>query len=76
MIATWGIVLASACVCFAPALLIAPLLIWSWGAYLRHRLGGITGDCLGAGIEITEIALLATLAAGAAFHPFSALVSM
>lgn len=34
-----------------------------FGAYLRRRLGGHTGDCLGALVEATEAGLLAVLAA-------------
>jgi adenosylcobinamide-GDP ribazoletransferase len=30
------------------------------GAYYRHRLGGITGDCLGATIQVTEVAIYLT----------------
>lgn len=39
-------------------LLAAPLLVLAWHAYLRLRLGGMTGDALGAGVELTESALL------------------
>ncbi len=39
---------------------VAALLLWRW--YLLRRLGGMSGDCLGAGIEYCECALL--LAAG------------
>jgi len=35
------------------------------GAFFRFRLGGITGDCLGATIELVEAAALGALAAGA-----------
>ena len=27
------------------------------GAYYRHRIGGVTGDCLGATNQITEVAI-------------------
>jgi adenosylcobinamide-GDP ribazoletransferase len=27
------------------------------GAYYRHRIGGVTGDCLGASCEVTELAV-------------------
>jgi adenosylcobinamide-GDP ribazoletransferase len=43
---------------FAPALMVAPLVLLAWGAFLKQRLGGMSGDCLGAGIEVTESALL------------------
>lgn len=42
----------------APALLAAPLLGLVWWGYLKRKLGGMTGDCLGAGIEVCEIGLL------------------
>ncbi|WP_047250321.1 adenosylcobinamide-GDP ribazoletransferase [Chromobacterium subtsugae] len=45
----------------APALLLAPLTGLAWWAFLKRRLGGMTGDCLGAGVELCEIALLAAL---------------
>jgi adenosylcobinamide-GDP ribazoletransferase len=44
---------------FAAAAVISLLL---WRAYLKWRLGGMSGDCLGAGIEYCECAML--LAAG------------
>ena len=45
----------------APVLCAAPLIIAAWGVWLRMRLGGMTGDCLGAGVEVTEAALLLLL---------------
>ena len=30
------------------------------GAYYRHRIGGVTGDCLGATIQLTEVAVYFT----------------
>ena len=27
------------------------------GAYYRHRIGGVTGDCLGATNQITDVAI-------------------
>ncbi len=54
--------LLGASVLVAPVLCIAPLVIFGWGAWLRWRLGGSTGDCLGAGVEITEVVLLYALA--------------
>lgn len=44
----------------------APVGLAAWWLYLRARLGGMTGDCLGAGVEMTEIAVLAVLAVAAA----------
>jgi adenosylcobinamide-GDP ribazoletransferase len=35
------------------------------GVYWKLRLGGMTGDCLGASIEATETALLFVLAVSA-----------
>ncbi len=43
----------------APALLLAPAAGLVWWAYLKRKLGGMTGDCLGAGIEVCETLLLA-----------------
>lgn len=57
VLAIWTIGWAAAC-WLAPALLVAPLLILWWGLWLRHKLGGVSGDCLGAGIELVETGLL------------------
>jgi len=59
MIAVWTIALLVTSVFLAPALVLAPLALLAWGVYLKRKLGGMTGDCLGAGIELCEIALLA-----------------
>lgn len=53
-----GFVLALLSAWLAPALIVAPLIAVGVGAYWKLRLGGFTGDCLGAGIEVTETALL------------------
>ncbi len=52
---------------FVPALLIAPAL-WAtvgllvlWGFWLKRKLGGVSGDCHGAGIELCETGLLLAL---------------
>jgi len=34
------------------------LCLWLWRAYLQWRLHGMTGDCLGAGIEVCESCML------------------
>jgi adenosylcobinamide-GDP ribazoletransferase len=60
-IAAWEIALVIASAWIAPMLLsaivIVPLVVVFW----RWRLGGMTGDCLGASIEVTESLLLAAL---------------
>lgn len=55
----WAIALLAAAR-LSPALLIVPLLVLGWGWWIRARLGGISGDGHGAGIEVTEsLSLLA-----------------
>jgi adenosylcobinamide-GDP ribazoletransferase len=44
----------------APAFLAAPFVLLVWGLYLQVRVGGQTGDALGAGIEVSESLLLLT----------------
>lgn len=56
----WGAVLAGASV-LIPALLAAPLLIAHFGFWLQLRLGGVSGDCHGTGIELVETGLLLAL---------------
>lgn len=58
VVAAWGVVLTGASVLLAPALLVALLVVPAGTLYWRRSLGGITGDCLGASVEVTEIALL------------------
>jgi adenosylcobinamide-GDP ribazoletransferase len=59
-IIVWALILLALSLWLAPSLLVAPLLIAAWALYLHCRIGGMTGDCLGAGVEIVEIALLLT----------------
>ncbi|TSA20683.1 MAG: adenosylcobinamide-GDP ribazoletransferase [Betaproteobacteria bacterium] len=54
----WGVTLLALCAVVSPVLLIAPLGVVAWWAFLRVRVGGMTGDCLGAGIELIEVGLL------------------
>jgi len=61
-IAFWVVLLLAASAAVAPILCGAPLVIAAWGGWLRWRLGGTTGDCLGAGVEVTEVVLLYALA--------------
>ncbi len=58
----WGIALLAAAAWLFPPLAAAPLAIALWWWFLKRRLGGMTGDCLGAGIEVCETALLAVVA--------------
>jgi adenosylcobinamide-GDP ribazoletransferase len=45
----------------APSLWLAGVVIYLWHAFLKYQVKGMNGDCLGAGIECSEIALLALL---------------
>lgn len=57
-----GLVLAALSLWLAPVLLGALLIVPAITLYWRARLGGITGDCLGASIEVTESLLLLMIA--------------
>jgi adenosylcobinamide-GDP ribazoletransferase len=46
---------------FAPALAIVVVAVPLWGWWLKLRIGGISGDGHGAGIELLESTLLAAL---------------
>ncbi|MDO9363105.1 MAG: adenosylcobinamide-GDP ribazoletransferase, partial [Sphingopyxis sp.] len=54
----WGVLLVAAA-WVSPSLLVAPLVFLAWGWWLMRRIGGISGDGHGAGIEVGESALLA-----------------
>src|SRR5690606_35109369 len=56
----WALALAAASL-LAPPLLLALVLVPLAGLYWKRRLGGITGDCLGASIEAVETMLLLAL---------------
>lgn len=58
VIAGWGLVLVIAAAMGARPTLLALLVVPGIVFYWRRRLGGITGDCLGASIEVTETLLL------------------
>src|SRR5262249_14957516 len=60
---SWGVVLVGMSAWQAPILCVAPVVLAAWGLWLHRRLGGMTGDCLGAGVEVTEIVLLLALSA-------------
>ncbi|MCK5494975.1 MAG: adenosylcobinamide-GDP ribazoletransferase, partial [Hyphomicrobiaceae bacterium] len=51
----------------APILIGALVIVVVIAAYWKYRLGGLTGDCLGASIEIMETALLFLIVAATAF---------
>lgn len=59
-LAGWTLVLLGACV-IAPTLLVAPVTIALLALFFERRVGGMTGDVHGAGIELTETALLLAL---------------
>jgi len=61
-IAAWGVLLAGASAYLAAPALAVLLVVPAIGLSWRWRLGGITGDCLGASIEVTESALLLAFA--------------
>jgi len=61
-VAAEAAVLVLLSVWLAPVLLGAVIVIPAIAAYWRYRLGGITGDCLGAGVEATETILLLLIA--------------
>jgi adenosylcobinamide-GDP ribazoletransferase len=61
----WLAVLTGLASVLAPLLAAAPVLLVAWRRFLKVRLGGMTGDCLGAGIEVTEtLALLLLVSLG------------
>jgi adenosylcobinamide-GDP ribazoletransferase len=61
----WYGALVAASAWLNPILLVAPLVILAYRQWLKAKIGGVTGDCLGAGIEISESALLLICVLGA-----------
>lgn len=60
-LAVWSFVAVAAAFTLAPALLALFIAAPLWGWWLKARLGGISGDGHGAGIELVETMLLAAL---------------
>jgi adenosylcobinamide-GDP ribazoletransferase len=61
-VVAWTVVLLTASAVLAPVLCAGPLVLLAWGVWLARRLGGMTGDCLGAGVEVAEVILLVLVA--------------
>lgn len=57
----WALALATLSLPVAPPLLVALALVPLVGVYWKRRLGGVSGDCLGASIEAMETMLLLAL---------------
>ncbi|WP_132389518.1 adenosylcobinamide-GDP ribazoletransferase [Novosphingobium sp. PhB165] len=60
-LAVWCLLAVLAGALIAPSLLVLFLAVPLWGCWLKSRIGGISGDGHGAGIELVETALLAAL---------------
>lgn len=56
-LAIWTLLLLGAAY-WSPSLFAAPLFLLGWGWWLHRKMGGISGDGHGAGIEVTESLLL------------------
>lgn len=54
----WLLLLLAFSAWMQPLFLLAPLAIWLFRRWLQKALGGMNGDCLGAGIEVMELGLL------------------
>ena len=63
--AFWALVLSAASLWLAPSLMGALVIVPALALFWKRRLGGITGDCHGASIEVTETLLLAVLVVAA-----------
>ncbi|MEA3542253.1 MAG: adenosylcobinamide-GDP ribazoletransferase [Pseudomonadota bacterium] len=54
----WALALMAAALFLSPSLSVLPFVALLWALWLKRRIGGISGDGHGAGIEISETALL------------------
>lgn len=54
----WGLTLAALAAYIHPLLVLALLTLPIWQQYLKQKIHGVTGDCLGAGIEVCESLIL------------------
>lgn len=70
----WGAVLVALSVWLAPALLVCLLIAPLVALYWKRKLGGISGDCLGASTEVIESLLLLSLALWPAYWTLAALL--
>ncbi|MDM7321728.1 MAG: adenosylcobinamide-GDP ribazoletransferase [Gammaproteobacteria bacterium] len=61
----WGLLLLAAAFVWVPVLLLAPLILGFWAIFLHWKVGGMSGDMLGAGTEVSESLLLALACAWA-----------
>jgi len=60
-----GVILGVFSLWLGPSLLLAFLIVPAVSLYWQARLGGITGDCLGTSVEVTETILLLVLVVAA-----------
>lgn len=58
VIPVWMAALLVASWYVSPALLLSPLALLGWWLFLKYKLNGMNGDCLGAGVEAVETILL------------------
>jgi adenosylcobinamide-GDP ribazoletransferase len=61
-IAVWGALLGGVSALVARQALAALMAVPLIALYWRYRLGSVSGDCLGAGVEVTETLLLLAFA--------------